>query len=194
MKSITVFCGSSMGNSDIYKEAAIAVGKALAIKGITVIYGGAKVGLMGAVADAALANNGEVIGVLPNFLSNKEIAHTGLTELIMTNDMHERKMKMHSLCEGIITLPGGFGSLEELFEMLTWGQLGLHTKPIGVLNIGGFYNGLLSCLNHMVAEGFLKQINRDMILVHDNIDTLLEAMYAYEVPPVQKWIKRQSDT
>ncbi len=190
MQAISVFCGSSMGNNSVYKQAATSLGKVLAQQGITVVYGGAKVGLMGALADSALQHNGKVIGVLPNFLSNKEIAHTGLSELIMVNDMHERKNNMFTLCDGIITLPGGFGTLEEFFEMLTWAQLGLHSKPIGILNIDHFYSGLLNCMDHMVQEGFLKPINRSMILVHDDIDLLLQAMQQYKAPPVDKWIKR----
>jgi uncharacterized protein (TIGR00730 family) len=190
MKAISIFCGSSIGNSSIYEQAVNALGKTLALHNITVVYGGARIGLMGVLADSALQHNGSVIGVLPNFLSNKEIAHTGLTELIMVNDMHERKNTMFTLCDGIITLPGGFGTLEEFFEMLTWGQLGLHSKPIGILNIDNFYGGLLTCLDHMVHEGFLKPINRNMILIHDNINNLLQAMQQYETPPVDEWIKR----
>ena len=134
MKSVTVFCGSSMGTDPIYKSQAFLLGKTLAQQNIKLIYGGAKVGLMGAVADGALSENGKVIGVLPHFLGTKEIAHESLTELIRVESMHERKTKMSELSEGVIALPGGFGTLEELFEMLTWGQLGLHQKPIGILN------------------------------------------------------------
>jgi uncharacterized protein (TIGR00730 family) len=138
MKSISVFCGSSMGVDPVYISEAILLGKTLAERSIQLVYGGARIGLMGAVADSVLNNHGKVIGVLPYFLKSKEIAHDGLTELILVESMHERKMKMHDLCDGIIALPGGFGTLEELFEILTWGQLGLHKKPVGVLNVNGF--------------------------------------------------------
>src|SRR5687768_1380717 len=137
MKSVAIFCGSSSGSDSIYYSQAAMLGKILAHRKIQIVYGGAKVGLMGAVADGALKEGGKVIGVLPNFLKSKEIAHTGLTDLILVESMHERKLKMHELSDGIIALPGGFGTLEELFEMLTWSQLGLHKKPIGLLNING---------------------------------------------------------
>src|SRR5579871_5059480 len=139
MKRIVVFCGSSSGTDGVYAEQAYMTGATLAKLGIGLVYGGARVGLMGAVADGALAHGGEVIGVLPRFLSGKEIGHEGLTDLVLVDTMHERKMKMHDLSDGVITLPGGFGTMEEMFEMLTWGQLGIHRKPIGLLNIAGFY-------------------------------------------------------
>lgn len=154
MKNITVFCGSSFGTEEIYKEQAELLGKTLAKQNIGLVYGGANVGLMGAVADGALSENGTVIGVLPNFLRSKEIAHQGLTELILVESMHERKTKMSELCDGVIALPGGFGTLEELFEMLTWAQLGLHKKPIAILNISGFYDSLLELLETMTEKVF----------------------------------------
>ena len=154
----------------------------------TLVYGGAKVGLMGAVADGALRQGGKVIGVLPDFLQNKEIAHENLTELIVVNTMHERKTKMSALSEGVIALPGGFGTLEELFEILTWAQLGLHQKPIAILNIDGFYNDLLSCLQTMVDKGFLKAVNRNMLLVGNSIDDVLHQMIHYQPVHVGKWI------
>ena len=137
MKSITVFCGSSFGSDEIYKEQAILLGQTLAKQNIQLIYGGANVGLMGAVADGVLLEGGKVIGVLPHFLQSKEIAHQDLTELILVETMHERKTKMNNLCDGVIVLPGGYGTLEEFFEMITWAQLGLHKKPIAILNING---------------------------------------------------------
>jgi uncharacterized protein (TIGR00730 family) len=182
MKRITIFCASSPGHDALYYDAAFALGQTLAAKQIGVVYGGAKVGLMGAVADGALSKNGTVIGVLPYFLSSKEIAHAGLTKMVMVDSMHERKTKMNELCDGVIALPGGFGTLEELFEMLTWGQLGLHRKPIGLLNINGFYNCLIDLLQTMVDKGFLKTINQEMLLVSDNADDLLEQMQNY-IPP-----------
>jgi uncharacterized protein (TIGR00730 family) len=176
MKSITVFCGSSFGSEDIYKEQAALLGQTLAKNNIQLVYGGANVGLMGAVADGALAGDGKVLGVLPYFLQSKEIAHNQLTELMLVETMHERKTKMNELCDGVIVLPGGYGTLEEFFEMITWAQLGLHQKPIGILNIDGFYDDLINLVQNMVEKGFLKQINRDMLLISNNIDELLEMM------------------
>src|SRR5690606_19832394 len=149
------------------------------------------VGLMGVVANGVLENGGKAIGVLPHFLQSKEIAHGDLTELILVDTMHQRKTKMDDLSDGVIALPGGFGTLEELFEMLTWAQLGLHKKPIALLNIGGFYNELLSLLGTMVKKGFLKSINREMLLVSHDIDELLNMMERYEAPMVGKWIEKE---
>jgi uncharacterized protein (TIGR00730 family) len=189
MKRITVFCGSSFGNEKIYEEQALRLGEIFANQNIELIYGGAKVGLMGAVADGVLNNNGKAIGVLPIFLSSKEIAHDRLTELIIVESMHERKTKMNELCDGVIALPGGFGTLEELFEMLTWAQLGLHNKPIGILNIAGYYDFLILFLKNMVEKGLLKKINYDMLLVSDDAEDLLEQMRNFDPPKVDKWIK-----
>ncbi|MNK85110.1 LOG family protein YvdD [compost metagenome] len=191
MKRITVFCASSFGTEKIYEEQAILVGKTLAEQNIELVYGGANVGLMGAVADGALNAGGKVIGVLPNFLRSKEIAHLGLTELILVESMHERKTKMNELCDGVIALPGGFGTLEELFEMLTWAQLGLHKKPIAILNVNGFYDALITLLQTMTEKGLLKEVNREMLLVSDNIDDLLEQMKNYVAPSVGKWIDKK---
>lgn len=192
MKRITVFCGSSSGKEKVYEEQALLVGKTLAKQKIGVVYGGAKIGLMGAVANGALENGGEVIGILPVFLSSKEVAHDKLTQLILVDTMHERKTKMHELCDGIIALPGGFGTMEELFEILTWAQLGLHQKPIGLLNTNGFYSALLQMIEKMVQDGFLKELNRDMLLVSDTIDSLLEKMNNYQAPEVKKWISKET--
>lgn len=190
MKSISVFCGSSMGVDPVYILQAILLGKTLAKQNIQLVYGGARIGLMGAIADGVLNNHGKVIGVLPNFLRSKEIAHEGLTELILVESMHERKMKMHELCDGIIALPGGFGTLEELFEMLTWGQLGLHKKPVGVLNVNGYYDNLNLLLQTMVDQGFLKEVNFKMLLVSNDIDELLHKMNNYVAPEIGKWISK----
>lgn len=190
MKSITVFCGSSFGSDDIYKEQATLLGQTLAKQNIQLVYGGSNTGLMKAVADGALNAGGKVIGVLPHFLQSKEIAHKQLTELILVETMHERKTKMNDLCDGVIVLPGGYGTLEEFFEMITWAQLGLHKKPIAVLNIDGFYNDLIKLVQTMVDKGFLKQVNRDMLLINDNIDELLEMMKNYEAPTIGKWISK----
>ncbi|TDP02114.1 TIGR00730 family Rossman fold protein [Flavobacterium sp. 245] len=191
MKRITVFCGSSFGTEEIYKEQATLLGKTLAKENIDLVYGGANVGLMGAVADGALSENGTVIGVLPNFLRSKEIAHLGLTELILVESMHERKTKMNDLCDGVIALPGGFGTLEELFEMLTWAQLGLHKKPIAILNINGFYDSLVQLTETMVDKGLLKDVNQQMLLASDNIEDLLNKMKNYVPPTVGKWIDKE---
>lgn len=191
MKSITVFCGSSFGSEEIYKEQAYLVGKTLAKENIQLIYGGANVGLMGTVADGTIQNGGKAIGVLPHFLQSKEIAHTHLTELILVETMHERKTKMNELSDGVIVLPGGYGTLEEFFEMITWAQLGLHKKPIAILNIDGFYDDLIKLVQTMVDKGFLKQINQEMLLVSDTIDELLEKMRNYKAPTVGKWISKE---
>ncbi|ALM48830.1 LOG family protein YvdD [Flavobacterium psychrophilum] len=192
MKRVTVFCGSSFGTNPLFEEKAYQLGRALALKGIGLVYGGANVGLMGAVANGALEGNGEVIGVLPHFLQQKEIAHAGLSQLILVESMHERKTKMNDLCDGVIALPGGFGTLEEFFEMLTWAQLGLHRKPIAILNVNGFYDALVAFIQNMVDNGFLKEINRDMLIVSSDIDELLLLMENYKAPEVGKWITKQT--
>ena len=192
MNRITVFCGSSKGSDPAFEDQAYNLGQKLALEHIELVYGGANVGLMGAVANGVLENLGNAIGVLPSFLKSKEIAHNGLTELIIVDTMHERKIRMNELCDGVIALPGGFGTLEELFEMLTWGQLGLHTKPIGILNINGFYNDLINFLDNMVSQGLLKDANRKMVLVSEHIDDLLTKMKTYEPPKIGKWITNKT--
>ncbi|KUJ51163.1 TIGR00730 family Rossman fold protein [Chryseobacterium sp. JAH] len=191
MKSITVFCGSSFGSDEKFKDQATLLGQTLAKQNIQLIYGGANVGLMGAVADGVLSESGKAVGVLPHFLQSKEIAHTQLTELILVESMHERKTKMNDLCDGVIVLPGGYGTLEEFFEMITWAQLGLHKKPIAILNIDGFYDDLIRFVKTMVDKGFLKQINQEMLLVSDDIDELLGKMRNYQAPTVGKWISNE---
>lgn len=176
MNSICVFCAASIGNNEKYSQAAYAVGKFIAEQKITLIYGGAKVGLMGLVADGAIKNQGKVIGVLPKFLSQKEIAHNNLTELIIVESMHDRKMKMHELSDGAIALPGGFGTLEELFELLTWGQLALHKKPIALLNMFGFYNALIKQIQQMNLNGFLNADNMNLLLHEKTIEKVFEKM------------------
>ncbi|MBO6200151.1 MAG: TIGR00730 family Rossman fold protein [Chryseobacterium sp.] len=192
MKRVTVFCGSSFGTDEIFKAQAILLGNKLAEENIGLVYGGANVGLMGAVADGVLEKGGEVFGVLPNFLRSKEIAHDHLTELFLVETMHERKTKMNELCDGVIALPGGFGTLEEFFEMLTWAQLGLHKKPIAILNIDGFYDSLIAFIQTTVDKGFLKQVNQDMLIISDNIEDLLNKMKNYEAPTVGKWITKET--
>lgn len=188
MKSLVVFCGSSSGSDVRFAEQALLLGKTLAQQQIALIYGGARIGLMGAVADGALRAGGKVIGVLPRFLQSKEIAHAELTELHLVDSMHERKMLMNEMCDGAIALPGGFGTMEEFFEMLTWAQLGLHQKPVALLNVAGFYDPLLALVQTMVDNALLKQQNQSLILHSSNIDTLLNMMRSYQAPTVPKWI------
>ncbi|WP_339333884.1 MULTISPECIES: LOG family protein [unclassified Croceitalea] len=190
MKSIVVFCGSSEGVKEEYANDAFQLGKAMADNNMQLVYGGAKIGIMGQVASGVLSNGGKAIGVIPKFLMKKEVFHPELTELIITKDMHERKLKMHDFSDGIIMLPGGYGTLEEFFEMLTWAQLGLHQYPIGVLNTDDFYDQLLNMLKHMVDQGFVKQLNYDMILVDDTITGLLTKMENYKPVPVPKWLTK----
>ena len=179
MKSITVFCGSSDGLDNFYKTQAYLLGKTLAEQKIILVYGGAKYGLMGAVADGSLTNGGKVIGVLPHFLMNREAAHQQLTELILVDSMHERKQEMFELCDGFIVMPGGLGTLEELFEIWTWSQLGLHKKPIAILNLNGFYDSLLKLIQSMVQNGFVKKASQDLVLIDDTIEGLLIKMRSY---------------
>ncbi|UIR55604.1 TIGR00730 family Rossman fold protein [Sphingobacterium sp. SRCM116780] len=191
MKSVSVFCASSPGFDPIWMKEAYRVGQVLATQKIKLVYGGGQVGLMGAIADAVMENEGEVVGVIPHFLNKKEIAHHGITSLITVENMHERKMLMNDLCEGIIALPGGFGTMEELFEMITWGQLGLHKKPVGILNTNGFYDHLIAFIDNMVQSGLLKQKNQEMLLVDTNIESLLDKMINYDPPTVEKWMSSE---
>jgi hypothetical protein len=187
MKSIAVYCGSSLGASEIYKKQAILLGKFLAKNNITLIYGGASVGIMGTIADAVLAEGGSVIGVIPAFLEQREIAHKDLTELICVDTMHERKAKMMALADGFIALPGGPGTLEEFFEVFTWNQIGLLQKPCGILNIDGYYNKLIELFDHMVAEKFLQERARNVFYVDDNYESLLNQMNAYTPPAIKTY-------
>jgi uncharacterized protein (TIGR00730 family) len=188
MNSILVFCGANTGFSSIYSLSAQSLGEALAKKNISLIYGGGKVGLMGIVADAVLSHNGKAIGVIPEFLDKLEVGHKNLTEMHKVETMHERKAKMESLCDGIITLPGGYGSMDELFEILTWAQLGLHSKPIGILNTNGFYNFIINQLDVMVTEGFLKQENRNLLIIDEDAEKLIEKMYDFKPQYNPKWM------
>ncbi|MCY9659964.1 TIGR00730 family Rossman fold protein [Paenibacillus chondroitinus] len=191
MKSIAVFCGSSEGSSSIYKENAVKLGHELAKRGITLIYGGANVGLMGAVADAVLEQGGQVIGVLPHFLQNREIAHKGLTELIMVNSMHERKAKMADMAEGFIALPGGPGTLEEYFEIFTWAQLGLHNKPCGLLNINQYFDPLVSMFDNMEREQFMQPKYRSIVIAEHTPEAILEKFSTYSAPSVKTYLTEQ---
>ncbi|HBC79964.1 MAG TPA: TIGR00730 family Rossman fold protein [Bacteroidales bacterium] len=193
MKRITVFCGSNFGTDEIYEKQAFRLGEILAQRHIGLVYGGANVGLMNSVAEGSLSKGGEVTGVLPVFIKDKGIAHKNLTELILVNTMHERKTKMNELSDGVIALPGGFGTLEEFFETLTWAQLGLHRKPAGLLNINGYYDSLKILAQTMVENGFLKEASRKMLLISDDIDNLIDQMESYIAPGIDKWIIRENN-
>jgi uncharacterized protein (TIGR00730 family) len=191
VRSVCVFCGSKSGTEPAYERATRDLGRTLAEKGITLVYGGGRVGLMGVAADAVLEAGGEAIGVIPKALVQREIAHTGLTDLRVVGSMHERKALMSELSEGFVALPGGTGTLEEFFEVLTWAQLGEHRKPCGLLNVDGYYDSLLAVFAHMVAEGFLSEEHRSMILVKTEPVPLLEALARYRPPETPKWIDRE---
>lgn len=190
MKRICVYCGSSNGTRPSYIQAARALGTSLVRRGIGLVYGGSNVGLMGALADTVLAQGGEVIGVIPESVVIREVAHTRLADLRVVGSMHERKALMAELADGFIAMPGGFGTLEEFCEIVTWVQLGLHRKPCGLLNVDGYYDGLLSFLNHAVAEGFIRTEYRSVVLTDSEIDGLLEKISKYEAPHLKKWIDR----
>jgi len=190
MKRVCVFCGSNFGLHPAYVQAAKNVGTIFASKGIELVYGGGRVGLMGAVADTVLAAGGKVIGVIPESLVAKEVAHQNLTDLRIVASMHERKALMAELSDGFIALPGGFGTFEEFCEVLTWAQLGLHKKPCGILNVVGFYNSLLELFDFAVAEGFVRQEHRSLITVETEIVDLLDKMSKYQPPTTDKWIDR----
>jgi uncharacterized protein (TIGR00730 family) len=192
MKRVCVFCGSSMGTKPIYAEAAAALGRMLAERGIGLVYGGGNIGLMGMVANAALEGGAEVIGVIPKALMKFEIGNLDLTALHMVGSMHERKALMAELSDGFIALPGGIGTMEELFEVWTWGQLGLHPKPLGFLNVAGYYDHLQTFLDHMVGEGFLKGRHRTMVAVEENPAALLARFDAYSPPSVPRVIDRDT--
>ena len=194
MKRICVFCGSNAGHDPRYRAEADRLGRLLAERGIELVYGGGNVGLMGVIADACLGAGGTVIGVIPEALIGKEVAgrivdHRGLTRLEVVDSMHSRKARMAELADGFIALPGGFGTFEEFCEVLTWGQLGFHVKPMGLLNVNGFYDPLLALFERAVAEGFLREENRAMALAADDIESLLAALAAYRPEPVSKWLK-----
>jgi uncharacterized protein (TIGR00730 family) len=188
MTNICVFCGSSSGHNPVYKEIAYQLGKYLAINGHRLIYGGGNVGLMGITADSILTHGGEAVGVIPEFLQKWEVAHHGLTELIVTQTMHERKTIMAERTDAVVTLPGGYGTFDELFEMLTWKQLSLHQKPIGLLNVNGYYYSLIQMIDRMVTDGFLKEENRQLVVVSDTIEGLFHKMHEVAPARVDKWV------
>ena len=188
MNSIAVFCGSNRGNDPVYANQARELGQLLARREITLVFGGSKVGLMEELSDAVLQEGGKVIGVMPRLLFDKGIGHPGLTEMIVVETMHERKMRMSELCDGIIAMPGGFGTLDECFEMITWGQLGIHNKPVALLNVKGYYDPMVEMLNHMTTQGFLKEAHKDMFIISERPEFILEKMVNYAAPQTGKWI------
>lgn len=188
MKRICVYCGSSPGRLPDYTRAAEQLGSLMAENGLGLVYGGASVGIMGKVADAALANGAEVIGVIPSALATREVAHSGLSELHVVDSMHQRKAKMADLSDGFVALPGGWGTIEEIFEVLTWGQLGFHRKPCGLLNVAGYYDHLNAFLEHAIDEAFVKTDYRPMIMVENDPVRLLQNFRDYRAPRVKKWI------
>jgi hypothetical protein len=192
MRRICVFCGASPGRGPAYVELATSVGAGLADRGIGVVYGGGRVGLMGAVADAALAAGGEVIGVIPRRLVDRELAHPGLTQLHVVGSLHERKAKMAELAHGFVALPGGMGTLEEFAEILTWAQLGLHARPCGLLDVAGYYRPLISFFDQAAAEGFVRPEHRELVLVGDDPDALLDQMERWQPPAIERWIDARS--
>ena len=191
MNSLCVFCGSNPGASPAYAEAAARLGRIVAERGMTLVYGGGRVGLMGVVAGAALAAGGRVIGVIPEALATLELAHDGLTELQVVGSMHERKARMSELSDGFLALPGGIGTLEEWFEVWTWSQLGFHPKPCGLLNVAGYYDHLLAFLDHVTAERFLNEPHRSMAIVGDDPRLLLDRLAAWRPPRARKWIEAE---
>jgi uncharacterized protein (TIGR00730 family) len=189
MKRVCVFAGSATGHRSEYAEAARALAAELARRHLGLVYGGGSIGLMGVLADTALAAGVEVVGVIPKPIASKELAHGGLTELRLVATMHERKATMAALADGFVALPGGLGTFEETLEMLTWSQLGVHAKPVGVLNAGGYYDGLLRWLSHAVAEGFLHRANLGLLLFGDTAAELLDALAAWRPPPAPRaWL------
>lgn len=189
MKSICVFCGANYNGDPVLKQAIEQLAEVMVNKDITLVFGGGKVGVMGLLADAVLGRGGKAIGVIPGFLMDKEVGHTGLTELHMVQNMHQRKQMMNDLCDGIIMLPGGFGTLEEFFEVLTWLQLGLHNHPVGVLNVNGFYDNLLLQMDVMVEQRFLKPANRKLVITSADAIELVNLMENLKVEPDEVWFR-----
>ena len=188
MKNMCVYCGSSPGRLDVYAEGARALARALVTRDLGLVYGGASIGLMGLIADSVLAMGGRAVGVIPHALAQKEVAHKGLTELHITQSMHERKTLMAELSDGFIAMPGGIGTFEEIFEVWTWAQLGIHAKPCGLLNVGGYYDALTTFLDHATAEQFLKPPHRSLLVVESGPDALLDRFASYQAPGMQKWL------
>ncbi len=194
VRRVCVFCGSSVGTDPVYRGAAQAFGRTLVRRGKGLVYGGGRVGLMGVIADTVLGAGGEVVGVIPEALAAKEIRHDGLTELLVVPNMHERKARMAELADAFVAMPGGYGTLEELFEVVTWAQLGLHAKPVALLNVGGYFDGLLGCIDSAVAEGFIRPEHRRLLMAGVEPDGLLDALERYEPVPQPQWIKLAEET
>ncbi|MEJ7778883.1 MAG: TIGR00730 family Rossman fold protein [Daejeonella sp.] len=194
MKSISVFCGANFNGDPLLLKAVHQLADVFVEKDITLVFGGGRVGVMGLIADAVLERGGRAIGVIPRFLMDKEVGHTGLTELIITENMHQRKQKMADISDGVITLPGGFGTLEEFFEVLTWLQLGLHNNPIGLLNVDGFYDLLIKQIDLMVRKKFLKTINRNLVLTHSDPASLVDLMLNFDSKPDDVWFRDRNLT
>ena len=190
MRSICVFCGSNPGSDGVYAATARALAQAIAARGMRIVYGGGNIGLMGALAEAALAAGVPVTGVIPHALLEREVGHRGLVDLRVVNSMHERKALMAELADAFVALPGGLGTFEELFEMLTWVQLGIHRKPCGVLNVEGFYDNLITFLDHAVTVGFLKAEHRRILVIEQDPQALLDRLAAQRLPEVRRWIER----
>ena len=188
MKRICVFCGSSTGTLPIYRETALTVGRLLAERDIAVVYGGGHVGLMGAVADGALQAGGKVTGIIPRSLMERELGHDGLTDLHVVGTMHERKAMMAEMSDAFIALPGGFGTYEEFFEVVTWSQLGVHRKPCGLLNLNGFYDALLALCDHATAQGFIRTVDRALVIADSDPKRLIETIASTVVPESTKWL------
>ena len=189
MKAISVFCGSNFNGNPVLLKAVHDLADVMVEKKISLVFGGGRVGVMGLIADAVLERGGIAIGVIPKFLMDKEVGHTGLTDLIITENMHQRKQKMADLSDGVITLPGGFGTMEEFFEVLTWLQLGIHGNPIGLLNVDGFYNPLLMQIDLMVENKFLKPLNRDLVIAESEPKILIERMEKFDSKPDDVWFR-----
>lgn len=189
IKSVCVFCGSNSGNDDLYRAAAEAMGRQLAARSIRLVYGGGRTGLMGALADSALAHGGNVIGIIPHDLMKREVGHTGLTELRVVNSMHERKALMAELSDAFVAMPGGLGTLEEIFEVWTWAQLGIHKKPVALLNAGGYFDGLIAFLDHAVTQKFVPAEHRAMMIVETVPAVLIQRLNRQKPPAGEKWLE-----
>lgn len=194
MKSLCVYCGSNFNGDPVLRKAIEDLAETMAAQNIALVFGGGSVGVMGVIADEILKHGGKAIGIIPQFLMDKEVGHKGLTEMIVTENMHQRKQKMADLADGFVILPGGFGTLEELFEVLTWLQLGLHGKPIGVLNVGGFYDHLFKQMDVMVEQRFLKQTNRDMVFNETDAEILVQKMQNFKAAPDEVWFRDRNLT
>jgi len=191
MQRLCVFCGSKSGTDDRYRESAAEFGRLMSADGVELVFGGGSVGLMGVIADAVLEAGGNVIGVLPEMLATKELCHPGVADMRLVSDMHQRKAVMAELADTFVALPGGYGTFEELFEVVTWAQLGIHRKNIGLLNVAGYFDPLVRFLDHAVQEGFIKEKHRGLIVVEERPDALLSRLRKHEMPPMKRWLGPQ---